>query len=40
MQRRRPIVVATGALCLVPLSARAGEFEGVLHRTTSHAETV
>ncbi|HRC42784.1 MAG TPA: DUF4412 domain-containing protein [Nitrospira sp.] len=39
MQRRWPIVVATVALSLAPLSARAGEFEGVLHMTTSHADT-
>lgn len=39
MHRRWPIVVATVALSLAPLSARAGEFEGVLHMTTSHADT-
>lgn len=39
MQRRWPMVVATVALGLAPLSARAGEFEGVLHMTTSHADT-
>lgn len=39
MQRIGPIVVATVALSLAPLPVQAGEFEGVLHMTTSHAET-
>lgn len=40
MQRRWPIVVATVALSLMPLSARAGEFEGILHMTTGHSDAV
>ncbi len=39
MQKLWPVVVGSLALSLDPLSAQAGDFEGVLHMTTTHAAT-
>ncbi|WHZ23762.1 MAG: hypothetical protein OJF47_002874 [Nitrospira sp.] len=39
MQKRWPIVVGSLMLSLCPLSVQAGDFEGILHMTTTHAGT-
>ena len=39
MRKLWPVLVASLALSLTPLSVQAGEFEGILHMTTTHAGT-